>query len=253
MLSNLVVTRQKFVLIKDELGQERVSQKFITQMLKEQGEDSSIKSLTLSAQLADESALQKFLNDCNTRPQEENKLWNVILPNLSDFLAYQKDSVIFKFLNNLKKCEFVKRSFLWISLAHLQHDHVQYLVAAFEYMADLVLHILSTNELSLLICKPGGGVSLKHYTYKRTKNELKVEVKVETNKLKATNSSVEDEKKAEQLGTFKIELDEEEMVARNAMKMPYEKAMEATESNIIYTPDAADDFDDEDPDEDLNI
>lgn len=29
--------------------------------------------------------------------------------------------------------------------------------------------------------------------------------------------------------------------------------MEATESNIIYTPDAADDFDDEDPDEDLNI
>ena len=31
------------------------------------------------------------------------------------------------------------------------------------------------------------------------------------------------------------------------------RAMEATESNIIYTPDAADDFDDEDLDEDLNI
>lgn len=27
----------------------------------------------------------------------------------------------------------------------------------------------------------------------------------------------------------------------------------ATESNIIYTPDAADDFDQEDPDDDLNI
>ncbi|XP_023293666.2 elongator complex protein 5 [Lucilia cuprina] len=253
MLSNLIITRQKFVLIKDELGQEKISQKFITQMLKEQGEDVTIKTLAIGEQLNDEATLQKFLNECRLQPQEEGKSWNVILPNLSDFLAYQKVSVIFQFLNNLKNCEHVKRTFLWISLPHLHHDHAQYVVAAFEYMADLVLHLLTGNELSYLMCKPGGGVTFKHYTYSRTKTEFKVELKSEVDKSKASSAESPDGQKAEQLGTFKIELDEDEMVARNAMKMPYEKAMEATESNIIYTPDDADDFDDEDPDEDLNI
>ncbi|XP_065359754.1 elongator complex protein 5 [Calliphora vicina] len=253
MLSNLIITRQKFVLIEDELGQDKISQKFITQMLKEQGEVGTIKVLPLNEQLNDEAILQKFLNECNMQPMEEGKLWNIVLPNLSDFLAYQKISVIFQFLTNLKKCEYIKRTFLWISLPHLHHDHANYVVAAFEYMADLVLHILTTNELSLLICKPGGGVTFQHYTYNRTKSEFKVKLRQATDKSKTTNTDSEDGQKAEQLGTFKIELDEEEIVARNAMKMPYEKAMEATESNIIYTPDAADDFDDEDPDEDLNI
>lgn len=60
----------------------------------------------------------------------------------------------------------------------------------------------------------------------------------------------------ESLATFKINFDEEEEVARNALKLPYERSNEANEPpgpKIIYHPDSDDDFDEEDPDEDLYI
>lgn len=60
----------------------------------------------------------------------------------------------------------------------------------------------------------------------------------------------------ESLATFKINFDEEELVARNALKLPYERTSEApkpAEAKIIYHPDSDDDFDEEDPDEDLYI
>lgn len=206
------------------MGHERISQKFITQLLREQGdEDSTIKVLPISGELNDANTLQKFITDCSVKPQDGAKLWNIILPPLTDLLAYQKICTIFQFLNNLKKCEYVKRCFLWISLPHLQHDHPQYVVAACEYIADIVIHFLSEKELSILICKPGGGVTFKHYKYTKTKSEIKVELKEIMDKSKAVETDGGDDKKVEQLGTFKIELDEDEMVARNAMKMPYEK------------------------------
>lgn len=78
----------------------------------------------------------------------------------------------------------------------------------------------------------------------------------------------------ESLTTFKINFDEEELEARNTLKLPYERYKIKTlqlitlhqtivicstsddtpaESKIIYHPDADDDFDEEDPDDDLNI
>lgn len=60
----------------------------------------------------------------------------------------------------------------------------------------------------------------------------------------------------ESLATFKINVEEEELVARNAMTLPYEKTNEVRQSDgpkIIYHPDSDDDFDEEDPDEDLYI
>lgn len=60
----------------------------------------------------------------------------------------------------------------------------------------------------------------------------------------------------ESLATFKINAEDEELVARNAMKLPYERTSEAQQPagpKIIYNPDSDDDFDEEDPDEDLYI
>lgn len=201
-------------------------------MLKEQGEEeANIRILPLNEQLNDETTLQKFLNECNGKLIDEDgkggagaKKWNILLPNFSDFLAYQRPAAILQFLNKLKKCDAIKRSFLWLSLQHLQHDHAQYLVAACEYMADVVLHLQTTKELSLLIRKPGGGITYKHYTYTKTKTEFLVALRKDMEKPANDVKDAEENQNAEQLGgTFKIELDEEEMVARNAMKMPYEK------------------------------
>lgn len=59
----------------------------------------------------------------------------------------------------------------------------------------------------------------------------------------------------ESLATFKINFDEEELVARNALKLPYERTSDEVPSSgrIIYSPDSDDDFDEEDPDDDLDI
>lgn len=50
------------------------------------------------------------------------------------------------------------------------------------------------------------------------------------------------------LATFKINAESEELVARNAMVLPFEKS---DVPKVIYH--AEDDYDDEDPDEDLYI
>lgn len=58
------------------------------------------------------------------------------------------------------------------------------------------------------------------------------------------------------MATFKINFDDDEMVARNSLKLPYERTSDEVvpaESRIIYNPDSDDDFDEEDPDEDLDI
>ncbi|XP_013115716.1 elongator complex protein 5 [Stomoxys calcitrans] len=249
MLSNLIVTPQRLVVILDELGQEKISEKFLTKILREQGEDESI------TMLAPDEPFEKLTCENNNGTKlTETKRYNVVLPNLSDLLVYQKPAEILNGLNKLKKSECIKRSFLWISPNHLACDHAGFLIAACEYMADIVMHLQNEKELTILTRKPGGGVTNNRYAYTKTKTEFMVQAKRGTDSIASQNNGGEgDDKNREQLGTFKIELDEEEMVARNAMKMPYEKAMEAIESNIIYTPDAADDFDDEDPDEDLNI
>lgn len=59
----------------------------------------------------------------------------------------------------------------------------------------------------------------------------------------------------ESLATFKINFEDEELEARNALKLPYEKTgVEVPASGrIIYSPDSDDDFDEEDPDDDLDI
>lgn len=190
-------------------------------MLKEQGEDGHIKTLTVDNQLEKKTTLQKFLNECSCK-SNGNKLWNVILPTFSDFLAYQKPSEILNFINKLKRNEGVKRTFLWISTKHVIHDQSQFLIAACEYLADLVLYLQTENELTVLTRKPGGGVTNNRYTYSRTKTQFTVQLKTmeERNKMSKDDG---DETKNEQMGTFKIELEEEEMMARKAMKMPYEK------------------------------
>lgn len=58
----------------------------------------------------------------------------------------------------------------------------------------------------------------------------------------------------ESLATFKINFEDEELEARNALKLPYEKtSVEVPAGRIIYSPDSDDDFDEEDPDDDLDI
>ncbi|PZC83565.1 hypothetical protein B5X24_HaOG207548 [Helicoverpa armigera] len=55
------------------------------------------------------------------------------------------------------------------------------------------------------------------------------------------------------LTTFKIEVDQNEKIQKYNLKLPYMSKIHEGESKVYYEPDAVDDWDEEDPDEDLDI
>lgn len=55
------------------------------------------------------------------------------------------------------------------------------------------------------------------------------------------------------LTTFKIEVDQLEKMEKSKLKLPYMSKIHEGESKVYYEPDAVDDWDEEDPDEDLDI
>ncbi|XP_013197985.2 elongator complex protein 5 [Amyelois transitella] len=55
------------------------------------------------------------------------------------------------------------------------------------------------------------------------------------------------------LTTFKIEVDQTEKLEKYKLKLPYMSKINEGESKVFYEPDAVDDWDEEDPDEDLDI
>lgn len=55
------------------------------------------------------------------------------------------------------------------------------------------------------------------------------------------------------LTTFKIEVDQLEKMEKSKLKLPYMSKIREGESKVYYEPDAVDDWDEEDPDDDLDI
>lgn len=259
MLSNLIVTNQKVVLIIDQLNRERIALKFIDSLLQEQGkEGEEVKVLPIGTQLKHVANIETLLNNDNNNPATTtNRACNVILPTLADLLCYNSPGNIFSLINKLRRSEHVSRVFLWASPQLLPHADAEYILAGCEYLAELVLRLETETTMSLLSRKSGGAVSNKRYSCQVSKTEFKVtplSENPEGNTTAVTAIKQEEAvKAADPGGTFKIELDEDEVVARNALTLPYERTSDTAEGNIIYTPDADDDFDDEDPDEDLLI
>lgn len=55
------------------------------------------------------------------------------------------------------------------------------------------------------------------------------------------------------LSTFKIEIEQTDKLERNKLKLPYMSKINEGVSKVYYVPDSVDDWDEEDPDEDLDI
>lgn len=56
-----------------------------------------------------------------------------------------------------------------------------------------------------------------------------------------------------ELTTFKIEVDQTQQLEKHNLKLPYMSKINEGQSKVYYEPDAVDDWDEEDPDEDLDI
>ncbi|CAG9559035.1 unnamed protein product [Danaus chrysippus] len=73
--------------------------------------------------------------------------------------------------------------------------------------------------------------------------------------LKEDNLKVNESEKVSpgSLTTFKIETDQIQQLEKNKLKLPYMNKINEGKGKVFYEPDVVDDWDDEDPDEDLDI
>lgn len=83
---------------------------------------------------------------------------------------------------------------------------------------------------------------------------------IQTSTLKSTPVIKEEKKEDEpekplpsNLSTFKIEIDQTDKLEKYKLKLPYMSKINEGVSKVYYEPDAVDDWDEEDPDEDLDI
>lgn len=140
---------------------------------------------------------------------------NIYLP-LAELCQTYKISEIFKLIHHHKSNQTVKQLFGWASVNNIESE---FPIPYFEYLANVVVTIKDSINLSIVSRKAGGSVTKKLFQYQYKDGQLNVkEVKQEIS-TKPVEPSIE----PESLTTFKINVEEEELVARNALKLPYER------------------------------
>ncbi|CAG9791367.1 unnamed protein product [Diatraea saccharalis] len=120
------------------------------------------------------------------------------------------------------------------------------------HIASAIVSFDTTDSSKLHIILKKNGKVVKHYEM------LTYDTKIKTLKLipivKEEKEEVQTERIApEKLTTFKIEVDQTDKLEKYKLKLPYMSKINEGESKIFYEPDAVDDWDEEDPDEDLDL
>ncbi|XP_053666510.1 elongator complex protein 5 [Anopheles marshallii] len=232
LLSSKALPQQKIIAITDKIGFEPNASTVIGSWLKEQYGDNACPV-----------ELVQHLNG-------SSKFQLIILSNTE---RRCEPSQIFKYIAQCKKNSNIEHVFVWIVEQKLQE---MFLLPYVEHMADTVVTFEDRTHLSLLIKKPTGGVTNKYYEFDTLKGSFTiVEVKRSFSTKQSTRAmGVDPPPNPATLGTFKIDLKDEEVVAKNALTLPFEFFKTLPEGGkILYHPDAEDDLDEEDPDDDLLI
>uniref|UniRef100_A0A182NJH9 Elongator complex protein 5 n=1 Tax=Anopheles dirus TaxID=7168 RepID=A0A182NJH9_9DIPT len=234
LLSSLALPQQKVIVIVDKLGFEPNATTIVTGWVNEQKSKEGL-------------------------PQE--------IANLEQFSEYPllvvsrlerryTPSQLFRYIAKCKKHN-LTHLFVWIAVAKLQHSFV---LPYIEHMADTVITFEDREHIALLVKKSTGAITNRYYQFDPSQDQIAVvEVKRSTGagKTATTPAALDTTTPAPNpatLGTFKIDLCEEEMAARNALTLPFEFYKNTPDGGkILYHPDAEDDLDEEDPDDDLLI
>ncbi|XP_059051255.1 uncharacterized protein LOC131846050 [Achroia grisella] len=121
-----------------------------------------------------------------------------------------------------------------------------------KHMATAVISfdVTEFNKISVLIKKAGKCVESEELlSYDETTRSIKCMPII-----KPVKADDEPEKPSPgNLSTFKIEVDQTVKLEKYKLKLPYMSKINEGESKVYYEPDAVDDWDEEDPDEDLDI
>lgn len=120
------------------------------------------------------------------------------------------------------------------------------------HIANAIISYDSDGTKIQLQIKKSGKIfkSKEHLTYDNKTRCLKVTPVVENKEVDQENAAYPD---PGTLSTFKIEVAQIEQMEKNKLQLPYMSKIKYGDSKIYYEPDAVDDWDEEDPDDDLNI
>ncbi|KAJ6641856.1 hypothetical protein Bhyg_06801 [Pseudolycoriella hygida] len=238
MITNYLVG--KFVLFVDHTNLERISHKLIQSWFTSTELVNIISLQPLVPLRAEPISLPSVFSES----QPDKFLY---LP-LAEMCQTYNISEVFQLIHRHKTKQTIKQMFGWASVKNIE---AEFLIPYLEYLANVVVTIKDSVNLSIVTRKSSGSVTKKLFQYQYRDGDFQVkEVKQEI-----VTKTAEPTIEPESLTTFKINVDEEEMVARNALKLPYERSSDnqKAESKIIYHPDSDDDIDEEDPDDDLDI
>lgn len=188
-------------------------------------------------------------DECTSTTNQTNKLvciidsvnqmelemgWNECLRNLRNL---ENNSKVMKYILVLHKDCILPHSKLNINLNFITSAIISY---------DNTI----SNKVWIQIKKNG-----KYY-----KSEEMLSYDSRTSSLKLTpiikaNNKVEEPEKVlpSNLSTFKIETDQTQQLEKHKLKLPYMSKINEGQGKVYYEPDAVDDWDDEDPDDDLDI
>ncbi|XP_053674457.1 elongator complex protein 5 [Anopheles nili] len=230
LLSNLALPQQKVIVIHDKIGLEPMATELITKWLQEQRD--------------------KIAFPCGVNLL--NEFSEFLLIPISRLERRFKPSELFQYVAQCKKKATVVHAFVWISEPKLQQA---FLLPYLEHMADTVITFEDSSHISLLVKKRSGKVTNKYYIFDYNNGSVTVvEEKHPSVTRQPTSDKVDPTPNPAALGTFKIDLKDEEVAAKNALTLPFEFYKSTPEGGkILYHPDAEDDLDEEDPDDDLLI
>lgn len=163
--------------------------------------------------------------------------YNVLIPTFSEMLYYLSGTKALQFICLLRNQEHVQRICLWVSTAYCSHPNAEFLIASCKHWADLVIHLEDTKcHLTIIQSprNPGGGVTetIHRHRYRYQKHRKPYDFYLECENISTSNciqnqneknSASTGTTKPSQMTTFKLELEDDEIIAKNALTLPYEK------------------------------
>ncbi|XP_055685835.1 uncharacterized protein LOC129791621 [Lutzomyia longipalpis] len=257
MLSSLITQHhQKTILFVDRIGFEEKHWKILAEHLLED--------------LGAKTIHKDFLEITNNLQDVRKNI------DIGDLLKFPEDSVsiifssvasisrqyaledFFRLIHKLQCSPCVKHIVLYATQKYIKEA---FIVPFLEHLAEEIVTLEGKNSIKIVTRKPGGSVLKKNLRFSIENHRISTreEKKEEASKVPENPVNIDN------LGTFKISLSEQDLLARNKLLLPFEKHLlnktgdaeekksSGSEGKVIYYPEADDDIDEEDPDEDLEL
>uniref|UniRef100_A0A1L8DDB0 Elongator complex protein 5 n=1 Tax=Nyssomyia neivai TaxID=330878 RepID=A0A1L8DDB0_9DIPT len=247
MLSSVIAQHhQKIILFVDRIGFEEKHWKLAGRALLEDlgAEKMHEDFLEITNHLTDVRESIKF--------NELTPCGSVVFSPVASICRQYKLEDFFKLIHKLPCSPNVRHIILYATEKYIPEAFV---IPFLEHLAEEIVTLEGRDDLKVISRKPGGSVTKKNYKFSIEQHRISiVEVKKGDKVPDALPVNIEN------LGTFKIGLSDQDLVARNRLILPFEKHLlekdmqeKKNPGQVIYYPEADDDIDEEDPDDDLEL